>query len=76
MLGVFRMFVALLFQKSGLSKYFGFPAPFPANVTIFSLISVAGIIEIVGSLLLLLGLFTREAVGVRAEPGSRIWEET
>jgi putative oxidoreductase len=61
MLGVLRIFVALLFLESGLSKYFGFPAPSPANFTIFSLIGLAGIIEIVGSLLLLVGLFTREA---------------
>ena len=61
MLGVLRIFVALLFLQSGLSKYFGFPAPPPANFTAFSLIGLAGIIEIVGSLLLLVGLFTREA---------------
>src|ERR1700731_2851493 len=62
MLAVLRIFVALLYLQSGLSKYFGFPAPPPANFTAFSLIGLAGIIEIVGSLLLLLGLFTREAV--------------
>ena len=61
MLAVLRIFVALLFLQSGLSKYFGFPAPQPANFTVFSLIGLAGAIEIVGSLLLLVGLFTREA---------------
>jgi putative oxidoreductase len=61
MLAVLRIFVALLYLQSGLSKYFGFPAPQPANFTVFSLIGLAGIIEIVGSLLLLVGLFTREA---------------
>ena len=61
MLAVLRIFVALLFLQSGLSKYFGFPAPPPANFTAFSLIGLAGIIEIVGSLLLLVGFFTREA---------------
>jgi putative oxidoreductase len=64
MLGVLRIFVALLYLQSGLSKYFGFPAPPPANFTMLSLIGLAGIIEITGSLLLLVGLFTREAAFV------------
>jgi putative oxidoreductase len=58
MLAVLRIFVALLYLQSGLSKYFGFPAP---NFAAFSLMGLAGVIEIVGSLLLLVGLFTREA---------------
>jgi putative oxidoreductase len=61
MLAVLRIMVALLYLQSGLSKFFGFPAPQPANFTLFSLIGLAGVIEIVGSVLLLLGLFTREA---------------
>ncbi len=61
MLAVLRIFVALLFLQSGLSKYFGFPAPQPDNFAVLSLIGLAGAIEIVGSLLLLVGLFTREA---------------
>ena len=61
MLGILRVFVALLYLESGLSKYFGFPAPQPTNFTAFSLIGLAGLIEIFGSLLLLVGLFTREA---------------
>jgi putative oxidoreductase len=64
MLGVLRIFVALLFLESGLSKFFGFPAPPPPNFAVFSLIGLAGLIEIVGSLLLLVGLFTREAAFV------------
>jgi hypothetical protein len=61
MLAVLRIFVALLYLQSGLSKYFGFPAPPPPNFAAFSLMGLAGVIEIVGSLLLLVGLFTREA---------------
>jgi putative oxidoreductase len=60
-LGILRIFVALLYLQSGLSKYFGFPAPPPANFAAFSLMGLAGVIETVGSLLLLVGLFTREA---------------
>ena len=62
MLAVLRIMVALLFLQSGLSKYFGWPAPAPANFTFFSLSpGLAGLIEIVGSLLLLVGLYAREA---------------
>lgn len=61
MLSVLRIFLALLYLQSGLSKYFGFPAPQPQNFTVFSLMGLAGAIEIIGSLLLLAGLWTREA---------------
>jgi len=61
LLSVARICVALLYLQHGLSKYFGFPAPSPANFHVFSLYGLAGAIEIVGSLLLLFGLFTRPA---------------
>jgi putative oxidoreductase len=61
MLSVLRIFLALLYLQAGLSKYFGFPGPSPQNFTMFSLLGLAGLIEIVGSLLLLAGLWTREA---------------
>jgi putative oxidoreductase len=61
MLSVLRIVAALLFLQYGLSKYFGFPANPPANFRIFSLIGLAGAIELVGSLLLLVGLWSREA---------------
>ncbi|MCW3474863.1 DoxX family protein [Limobrevibacterium gyesilva] len=61
MLSVLRIFVALLFLQHGLMKYFGFPANSPPNFTMFSLAGLAGAIEIVGSLLLLAGLYTRQA---------------
>jgi putative oxidoreductase len=59
MLSVLRIVAALLFLQYGLSKYFGFPANPPANFRIFSLIGLAGAIELVGSLLLLVGLWSR-----------------
>jgi putative oxidoreductase len=53
--------VALLYLQHGMSKFFAFPAPPPANFHALSLLGLAGVIEIAGSLLLLLGLFTRPA---------------
>jgi len=61
MLSVLRIFVALLYLQAGLSKYFGWPGPQPKDFTMFSLFGAAGAIETVGSLLLLVGLWTREA---------------
>ena len=52
--------VALLYLQHPLAKFFAFPhvAAFD-NLQPFSLIWVAGVIELVGSSLLLVGLFTR-----------------
>jgi putative oxidoreductase len=61
LLSLVRIVVALLYLQHPLSKWFGFPGPSPANFQIFSLIGLAGVIETVGSLLLLIGLFTRPA---------------
>jgi putative oxidoreductase len=61
MLSVLRIMAALLFLQYGLSKFFGFPANPPANFYMFSLIGLAGAIELIGSLLLLAGLWSREA---------------
>lgn len=67
MLSVLRIMTALLFLQHGLAKYFGFPhvAAFD-NLKVFSLLGLAGAIEIVGSLLLLLGLFTRPVAFIMA----------
>jgi putative oxidoreductase len=64
LLSIVRIFVALLYLQHGLSKYLGFPGPPPANFQMVSLYGLAGAIEIVGSLLLLIGLFTRPAAFV------------
>src|SRR5271163_1697702 len=61
MLSVLRIVTALLFLQYGLSKYFGWPANPPVNFSTFSLIGLAGAIELLGSLLLLAGVFSREA---------------
>ena len=61
MLSVLRIMAALVFLQYGLSKYFAFPANPPPNFHMFSLIGLAGAIELVGSLLLLAGFYSREA---------------
>jgi putative oxidoreductase len=60
MLSVLRIVAALLFLQHGLAKLVGFPhvASFD-NLQLLSLIGLAGAIELIGSVLLLLGLFTR-----------------
>jgi putative oxidoreductase len=60
-LSILRIVVALLFLQHGLSKFFGFPE---AGPPLAGLIILAAIIETVGSLLLLVGLFTRVAAFV------------
>ena len=61
MLSVLRVVAALLFLQHGLSKYFAFPGPSPAGFHVISLLGLAALIETLGSLLLLFGLFTRPA---------------
>lgn len=57
-LSVLRIVTALLFMEHGTSKLFGFP-PSPFPVHLMSLIGASAVLEFVGGLLLVLGLFTR-----------------
>jgi putative oxidoreductase len=60
-LSVVRIVTGLLYLQHGLNKLFNFP-PTPTHVPydVFSVVpGVAGLIETFGSLLLILGLFTR-----------------
>lgn len=60
MLSVLRIMSALLFLAHGTAKLFGFPAvPMFANLQVVSLLGLMGVIEIVGGILLAIGLFTR-----------------
>lgn len=64
-LGILRIVVALLYMQHGMQKMFGFPAPLDGgSPPAFTLFWFAMIIETFGSLLVLLGLFTRPAAFV------------
>ena len=58
-LSILRIVTALLFLEHATMKLFGFPGNHA--VPLFSLFGLAGVIELVGSLLLIAGLFTRPA---------------
>jgi putative oxidoreductase len=55
-LSILRIVVGLLFLEHGLSKVFGFPAPGPA---LNGLLILAALLETVGALLFLVGVYTR-----------------
>jgi putative oxidoreductase len=59
-LGLLRIVAALLFIEHGTQKLFGFP-PTDMSPAFASLPWIAGLIEVVGGVLVLLGLFTRPA---------------
>ena len=59
-LSVLRIVTALLFIAHGTQKLFAFPVGrMPGTVELFSLMGVAGVLEVFGGLLVLVGLFTR-----------------
>lgn len=65
-LSILRIVASLLFIAHGTQKLFGFPArplppgaPPPPALDLFSLIGAAGVLEVAGGLLLLIGLYTR-----------------
>ena len=61
MLSVLRIVAALIFITAGSMKIFGYPpSPVPMPpIPVFSQMWIGGWLEVVGGLLLLLGLFTR-----------------
>ncbi|MGB3813902.1 MAG: DoxX family protein [Shinella sp.] len=58
-LAVLRIMAALLFIEHGTQKFFNFPPAGQPFGDLANLIGVAGVLEVVGGLLILLGLFTR-----------------
>ncbi|MBX9635137.1 MAG: DoxX family protein [Magnetospirillum sp.] len=60
LLSVLRIISALLFLQHGTAKLFAFPhVPMFDNMQMMSLLGAAGVLELAGSVLLALGLFTR-----------------
>lgn len=64
-LAVLRIVTALLFVLHGTQKIIGFPAS-DMTPPLFSLFGLAGIIEIVAGILVLIGFFTRPAAFIAA----------
>ncbi len=59
-LGIMRIIVGFLYLQHGMAKLFGVPhiAMFD-GLQLFSLMGLAGVLELVGGTLILIGLFTR-----------------
>jgi putative oxidoreductase len=59
LLSALRIVAAFMFMIHGTQKWLGFPVPRSSPTTLMSLSGVAGLLELVGGALLLVGLFTR-----------------
>jgi putative oxidoreductase len=66
LLSLLRIVAAFLFMIVGTMKLFGFPIGMPPGVGLSPLILIAGILEVFGGLLMLLGLFTRPVAFILA----------
>ena len=67
LLSVLRIVAAFLFMLHGTQKLFAYPVSEPRDpVELFSLMGLAGVLEVFGGLFLLLGLFTRPVAFVLA----------
>jgi len=58
LLSLLRIVTAFIFMQHGTMKLFGFPASM-GDVQLFSMIGFAGILEVFGGFLILIGLFTQ-----------------
>ena len=66
MLSVLRIVTALLFMQHGTQKLLGFPAGERPAPELMSLPGIGGVLELVGGLLLLIGLFSRPVAFILA----------
>ena len=58
-LSILRIVAAFLFMTHGMQKILGLPVPRAVETSLLSLSGVAGLMELIGGALLLVGLFTR-----------------
>jgi len=58
LLSVLRIITAFCFMQHGSMKLLGFPEPM-GDIQLFSLMGFAGVLELFGGFLILIGLFTR-----------------
>lgn len=65
-LGVLRIIVGFLFMQHGAMKLFGFPGAGDHKVELMSLMGFAGVLELFGGALVLLGLLTRPVAFILA----------
>jgi putative oxidoreductase len=66
-LAALRIVTALIFIEHGTQKLFGFPAPPQSGLpAVMSLSWIGGVLEVVGGLFILVGLFTRPVAFVLA----------
>jgi putative oxidoreductase len=66
MLSVLRIMTGLLFLEHGMQKLLGFPPSANPGPPLFSLLGLQGIIELVGGVLMVIGLFTRPVAFILA----------
>jgi putative oxidoreductase len=67
LLSILRIITGFLFAAHGAQKLLGFPAPMPGGpVSPTSFMGVAGLLELIGGLLILVGLFTRPVAFILA----------
>ena len=59
-----RIVTGFLFIQHGTQKIFSFPLPARGEFELFSLSGTAGVLELVGGFLILIGLFTRSTAFV------------
>jgi putative oxidoreductase len=65
MLSVLRIMTGLLFLEHGTVKLLAFPAPYPSP-PLSALLTAQGVIELVGGVLIVLGLLTRPVAFILA----------
>lgn len=66
MLAVLRIMTGLLFLEHGTQKLLGFPPSPNPGPSLFSLLGLQGVLELIGGLLIVLGLFTRPVAFILA----------